>query len=627
MIARWKAWSAAPSCWRAALSFGFISLGLTACGGGGSSGGGSSAPQTPGFTLASQAVTYDATIADYLANIRVPISFKNVSSTQPIHTTVTVEGTAVASANVVISPDPNLNSALNITLSPAIRLPPNTYSGSVTVSMCMTSPCGTPMEGSGSRVAVTYNVTRPTGDLAVRVSGSTPIWIDRIKYFPSGLDSFSAPAAVSFSNLKIAPYVEVTHSANFRTAFVNGSASVTSASLAAFLLVQPAGIYNERLTVKACTESTCVNELDGSPFTIDYDYRVGDTIRLAGANLLKVVPLPSTDFVWNESLGKFIVAQPGNTPSDNGRLVSYDPVNDAIATLSSTGAAPFPLHQTKDNRYLYVGERLGSEIKRFDIPSFTLSQTIALGNSASGSPFLARDIESAPNDSKLLAVPMGDAMGTRLGNTLKIFDDGVARPSVVAPVDQSVLDPLIESVCWAGNQSLIGARFEAGKTHISTNGGAVFEMSVGMSGAALLETTSNTIAVDSYARSELHCSAGLVYSDTGRVFNPIDNSVFTLSIPGTAAQSVLPDDIGARLFVLPGDNGSNYAFRIFDKSTNQQSAQLSAMVSPGDGSNRRLVRWGNDGIAFSMGGAGSLGLPLSIRSPYLVLVKGPFFAQ
>jgi hypothetical protein len=600
-----------------------LSLILSACGGGGGEGNRGSST-APSFTLESHAVTHDATIADLSVQKRVPITFTGVAAGAPVIATVTYEGQAVAHADVASPITTSSNSALRVSLPPAVALVPGTYSGAVTISMCLASPCATPLAGSGTRVTVTYNVTRPTGSLAVRVSGPAVVPMDRLSFFAS-TEVPAPPIDVTFENLNTAPHLEVTHSSNIRTAFINGAATASNARIAAFLpgtnVLSP-GIYSESITVKACTESACVNELDGSPFTTVIDHRLTDTLRLSGDNVLKVVPLPSVDFAWNDTLGKFIVAQASTSTAGAGKLVTYDPASGAVSDVASTGVVPFPIQQTDDGQYLYVGDRWGNAIRRFDLPTFALSQTITLGDSAAGEPLYARDLKSAPNAPRLIAVAMGDRGSTRLGNMLKIFDDGSARPSIVAPVDQTVLDPLIESICWTGNQQLIGARFEVGPT-----GGSLFEMGIDSTGATLTETIPNTIAVRSFERSRLHCAGGLVYSDTGRVFDPGNNSVMTLSIPGTAASGLLVNETQEKLFVLPGDNGSEYSFRVFNASTLQQVGELAAMMSPGSGGRRRYGRWGADGIAFSMGAADSGNVPVSIGSQYLVLVRGSFFAQ
>jgi hypothetical protein len=153
------------------LSSGCIVLLLAACGGGGGGG-----PRTVGnFTIATNAVTFDAEVGGPSpAPATVTGSITGVDET--VFLTVVLTSNGLANASVAVTGE--TTGALTIFPKHPAQLGAGTFNDTVTVAACLDAACARPIGGSPKTINVTYNVrglsVSPSGAVFNAFEGTTP---------------------------------------------------------------------------------------------------------------------------------------------------------------------------------------------------------------------------------------------------------------------------------------------------------------------------------------------------------------------------------------------------------------------------------------------------------------------
>jgi hypothetical protein len=174
---------------------------------------------------------------------------------------------------------------------------------------------------------------------------------------------------------------------------------------------------------------------------------------------------------------------------------------------------------------------------------------------------------------------------------LFIFDDATPRPT--SSPGFSPTGHLYDSLQWGADAtSLFAANRE-------DTGFDFYTLSVDASGVTLTKDFPNTF--NSFA-NRIHFDAGtkLIYSDDGQVVDPSTGSVVNSFKVGstTVSGAMVPDSsIHEAFFAFSGSSPNTVTIQKFDMTT--FAAGPSITIPNVSGSPQRLIRWGQNGLAFN----------------------------
>ena len=299
------------------------------------------------------------------------------------------------------------------------------------------------------------------------------------------------------------------------------------------------------------------------------------------------------DIVFDSVNNVIYLSVPG-TAATNGNTISIlDPATGAITSSVPAGSNPDVLAISGDSSYLYAGLDGASSVQRFILPGVTKDISYSLGSNATFGPYIALDLQVAPGTPHTTAVSLGNTgVSPRAQGGVEIFDDGTARPTI-APGNVSG-GGLFDSLQWGANANTLYA------ANNETSSFDFYTLTVNSSGVTRNQDFPNVFSVYNY---RIHYDSGtnLVYADEGHVVNPATGApVGNFSVSGGV---MVPDSTLNTAFFAVGSLGSsNVTIESFNLTT---FTKISSITIPNvTGTPLRLIRWGQNGLAFNTGGTG-----------------------
>jgi hypothetical protein len=590
---------------------------LAACGGGGSADPASNSnqnppvnppvntpttPSGPSLVLESPTVTMNATTVQVAATYVVQLSLENLVLGDHVFV-----GGSYSTNGVQVSTLAVAGSQVLITLGfkPPYQMAVGTYQDTLTVRACRESPCVNHIEGSPKTIQITYNVTAPSGPPTLSLQqGSLPaeaFVLDATAATPPYVD-------VAISNMRpdVAPFVFVSSTSNavagtsYSPATMPGLGGRATIELKAPATLG-AGTFTNTLTVRACVDAQCTNELAGSPASISIPYTIRNTITGPGYRM-RGIPVVAKDLVWDGTRNVFYVSIPAASPTNPNTIGVFDPVSGTFTSFVATGNDPARLELSPDGQYLFVALRGVGEIKRLALPSLALDLTIPVGKDAvSNFQLYGWEMHVSPLSPHVLAVVRDHGQPA---TDIAVFDDAVMRPQtagVFATIQFS-------SFQWDG-----GSRLFAVDTQ--TTRSSVAQIGVGPTGLQI--TASQAIDFPMFLHGgEARLLNGRMYTTVGVVFDPL--SFANLGrIPvsmGTGLGMALDPAQGKVFFATPSEVTSFNANTYVQLETIPAPPKSAPLVLA-----TRLVRWGYDGLALLNHQAFA-----AQPAPGIVLIDGAF---
>ena len=250
---------------------------------------------------------------------------------------------------------------------------------------------------------------------------------------------------------------------------------------------------------------------------------------------------------------------------------------------------------------------------------------IPLGSGSNG-PYAALDLAIQPGNPSTIAVARGiKTLYPREVGGIVLYDNATARPQSIPGFGPQLGD--IDLLFWnPTGQTLYGAG--------TSSGSSTYVMSVGTAG---LQLQTQAVIAGSGLGSPLFTifhldpTTGNLYSDNGQVINPATGAVLG-SFPlnalqgGFIAPPVMVTDGKLNLAYFLGQTWNaagtgNYVLEAFDLTN---FTLLGAIPIPNvSGTPTRIIRWGNNGLAFLTGGVDSPTTP----GDGVYLVSGTFITS
>lgn len=592
---------------------------LLGCGGGGG-GGSNNAPApvdtTPQLIFGSAPVSVTAAIQGPFPwpETTVPMTLRNWPAA-PVYFRIRTTTNAVARADIlgVREGQP----AVQLSFVNPSDLRAGIYDINVEVTACLESPCVTPIGGTPRATTVRYEVTKPSGPEAPRIvqSGSN------ISAFALSVYRDVAPITARFSVAR--PPQNLYWRATSPRAIVD-QAQMSSvylqpgvAELTAWLkspLVLGTGARSEQITIQACYDQSCANEVEGSPIVATVDYVVAnDTVDAAG-NRFSVVPFKGNAIAVDPATSLIYALEP-DFLADGNYLRTFDPATLALGARTPLSGRPSTIAISGGGEYAYVGLRHDNSILKYSLPNLALLATIPLGSNARG-PYGPADVQVAPGAPNTIAALLTTSYEHMASSSsLQIFDGNTPRSMTYGP--PAIGDSTgVESFVWgASTAKLFGMTHSQYPSHISE-----FDVDAqGLHGnvAPVAFTVFPTFGAGG------HVSNGRIYTNAGHVYDVASRTMLGVLDPNTNPASILrtmPDASRGKIFAYsPADVGSDqHRLRAFALSNLQEGASLVLPMERGGAQASNLVRGGANKLVLLVPA-----LP-SDRVPYLMIVEGPF---
>lgn len=306
----------------------------------------------------------------------------------------------------------------------------------------------------------------------------------------------------------------------------------------------------------------------------------GGTSSLGASYAMVVVGQTSRDMVYDPVHREIFLSVPEGSASGNTISV-LDIATAKVVGAQFAGSNPNVLAMSDDSQFLYAGMDGSSSVQRFTLPGLGQDLNYSLGSAGFFGPQFALDLGVAPGAPHTTAVTLGVFnVGPNAQGGIKIFDDATARPTGTNIEDLNHLQ-------WGGDASTVFATGELSSS--------LFVLSVIPSGVAVSQNISTTFGD---ARPHFDAGTKLVYSDSGLVVNPVAGTVAgTFSASGL----MVPDSALNKAFFLISTFGSpTVSITSFDLTTFAQIDTI--IINNVTGSPQRLIRWGQNGLAFNTDG-------------------------
>ena len=315
-------------------------------------------------------------------------------------------------------------------------------------------------------------------------------------------------------------------------------------------------------------------------------------IGSAGAGNFAVIPVSqaSKDIVYDASNRLLYLSVTSTASSHPNTFAVLDPLKGVVASWQPTGVNPNVLALSDDGQFLYVG--IDAAVQRFLLPSFASDINYPLpADSFGGGPFFALDLQVAPATPGTVAISLGVTTSTPAAQGgIVIYDDSVARPTTAPGLGPGGGgSALYDSLQWGSDATTFFA---------ANNESSAFDfytLSVNASGVTQTKDYPNAFSNFS---NRIHFDAGtkLVYSDDGHVVDPATGkSTQAFPSPGF----MVPDSTLNKAFFLTG-SGSALTITSFDLTLFTQIDSIS--INNVTGKPQRLIRWGQNGLAFNTDG-------------------------
>jgi hypothetical protein len=240
------------------------------------------------------------------------------------------------------------------------------------------------------------------------------------------------------------------------------------------------------------------------------------------------------------------------------------------------GSNPNLLALSDDSQFLYAGIDGASSVQRFTLPSFgspDIRYSVPAINF--GGPATAVDLQVAPGAPHTTAVVPGSPNGGQFGQSFSIFDDVTPRAAT---------GPTVTTLAWGPDaNSLFAEGFSNNLLTFSVSAGGPVQ-------------TNAFNGVLGFGKIHFNSTTQRIYSEGGQVVNPSTGAPFGIF---QSSGPMVPDATTNTAYFASQQNGPT-VIKSFDLT---HFTPVSSITVPGvSGTVERLLRWGNNGLAFNTTG-------------------------
>jgi hypothetical protein len=323
------------------------------------------------------------------------------------------------------------------------------------------------------------------------------------------------------------------------------------------------------------------------------------------------------DEVWDAQHGKLYVSAATQDPANPNTIVSIDPIAGKISSTVTAGNDPHYLALSSDSSYLWASLDGAHAVQRFLLPGLTTDISFPIPGSTGGLQMVATSLQAARVSPNTIALVNGIADSTPIGGVY-VYDGSVQRPNAV-PASYG-----LGWIQWGADDSTI-----YGNETSTIDGGGIATLAVNSSGVTLTSYPDSLLL--SPLITQYDSSNGILYSDAGAYDPTKPTQVGQFDISSASDYTCTADSSLGRYFCVDvySEGGTDvYATElwVFDLNSYgligryywgslQGESGADQPNSPITGAPRKLVRWGNAGLALITTSGAEYGIPVS-ESPY-----------
>lgn len=309
----------------------------------------------------------------------------------------------------------------------------------------------------------------------------------------------------------------------------------------------------------------------------------------ANAPDVRQIAITINDLVYDPARGVLYASIPSSDPLYGNSVVLIDPVSGQVRDPIPLGSEPYTLALSDDQRFLYVGLNGAAAIRRIDLSSGTVDLTIPLVDGR-GDSYSAVAIIVVPGEPQTIVVGQKPKGSPSMTETVVVYSNGQKRPKVA--INRFI----------SGN-GLVFCDDRA--TVYGTDNGTLLT-TFALTPAGIQEQGQPSLVLRQFGvLPQMLCADGKLYISTGEVFDASTRQLVGTLPPGLR-QGLISVDSGLGLVysASAGTGLNDYTIGIYNQRTLAAVASLQLPHLQGDEGHptglgpRRLVRWGDDGLAF-----------------------------
>jgi hypothetical protein len=292
---------------------------------------------------------------------------------------------------------------------------------------------------------------------------------------------------------------------------------------------------------------------------------------------VRTVNVPANDLVWDPYERMIYATVPSSFGKNGNSFAKINPYSGTVKGYSFAGSEPNHLALSDDGQYAYVGLDGSGSVQRFILPGFVPDINIGLGTQQFGGPNTANELRVVPGSAHTVGVVLaGGCCGS--GGPLEFFTDSTQLPN-------SITSPTFTSIEFADASTLYG--FQQG---------TLSQIAVDANGGTLGQQWSGFLSCD----GPLSYLNNLVYGPGGEVLNTQTGTLAgSYSVSCNPHSAVVPSGPANRVFaVQPANFPNNNNLGVEAFSLSRFTPISGVNLSDLNGNASRLIRWGNNGLAF-----------------------------
>lgn len=298
----------------------------------------------------------------------------------------------------------------------------------------------------------------------------------------------------------------------------------------------------------------------------------------------------ANDVVWDAQHQLLYLSIPSTALTNPNSITALDPFTNLVAAFQPTGNDPNVLAISDNGQYLYAGIDSTASVQRFVLPSLQPDISYTLGSGTNG-PYVATDLQVAPNEAATTAVSLGYTTGfPKAEGGIKIYDNAVPRPTGTPTYPTS--GDVYDSLQWSADaNTLYAANNESSSFDL-------YVLSVNSSGVTLIHDYPNGLDgsdLTGYgARIHYDPNSDFIYSDNGWVVNSGTGALVGKFVIGSFGGVMTIDSNLNRAYFVYLSGVEGYVLESFNLT---QFTPVSIVSVPQiNGTPERLVRWGSNGL-------------------------------
>jgi hypothetical protein len=314
-------------------------------------------------------------------------------------------------------------------------------------------------------------------------------------------------------------------------------------------------------------------------------------IPSGGVFTLTTVNQASNDLVWDPVNQVIYLSVPSTATANGNTITALNPTTGSIASSQFSGSEPDVLALSVGSQYLYAGFDGSSSVQRFTLPSLGTDINYSLGPSSFCGSYYALDLQAAPTDAHTTAVTLGcSGVSPAASGGIVIYDDATPRPTRASEYYYT-----FDSLQWGSDDTALYA------SDNEDSGFDFYTLTVN-SGGVTLDQDYVYDFPGYYSRIHYDAGTQLVYGDDGNVVVP------STGLPAGVFQAsglMVPDSkLNAAFFLGQTQSQiggtTDYTLEAFNLTQFTSVAEIT--IPNVIGTPLRLIRWGQDGLAFNTDG-------------------------